>query len=83
MKITLTTRQKNILGVLRTKDSGKNSDIFENLENGYIDPKDIEWVCGIINDEFMMKGIQLNFEPNDYGRELENLLDVINRPRLG
>jgi hypothetical protein len=29
-----------------------------------------------------MKGIEETFEPNAYGKELEALLDAVNRPRL-
>jgi hypothetical protein len=42
----------------------------------------IDFLCKLINDEFIKNGIDENFEPNEYGHELENLLDEINRPRL-
>lgn len=47
-----------------------------------MDSSDIGALCDVINAEFMMEGILPNFEPNEYGLELEKLLDVINRPRL-
>ncbi len=45
---------------------------------------DIEAVCQLINDEFLMRGINISpdYSPNEYGRELEQLLDAVNRPRL-
>ena len=43
---------------------------------------EIDVICGLINAEFMMEGILPTFEPNEYGLELEGLLDLINRPRL-
>lgn len=82
MKISLIPRQKDILRALRAKNHGEHSHILENLDKGDIEPENIEPVCGIINEEYMMKGIEPSFEPNDYGRELEGLLDVVNRPRL-
>lgn len=41
---------------------------------------EIDALCGLINVEFMMEGILPTFEPNEYGLELEKLLDLINRP---
>jgi hypothetical protein len=39
-------------------------------------------LCDLISNEFMLNGIQESFEPNDYGKELERLLDAVNRGRL-
>lgn len=82
MKILLTDRQKEILSRLRVSDAGRNSTAFDHLERGEMDSSDIGALCDVINAEFMMEGILPNFEPNEYGLELEKLLDVINRPRL-
>jgi hypothetical protein len=82
MKLALTDRQKEIVSSLRVKDAGKNAAAFDNLENGEMTFSEIDVLCGLINAEFMMKGILPTFEPNEYGLELERLLDVINRPRL-
>jgi hypothetical protein len=82
MKMTLTNRQKEIMISLRIKDAEKNSVIFNNFENGEISLSEINILCNFINDEFMMKGILPTFEPNEYGLELERLLDLINKPRL-
>ena len=43
---------------------------------------DVEELCELISNEFMMNGIEENFEPNSYGLELEALLDAVNRERL-
>lgn len=83
MKVLLTERQKEILKKLRTNDAGLNAITFDNLENGQINANEIGALCDLVNAEFMLKGILPSFEPNQYGLELENLLDVINRPRLG
>jgi hypothetical protein len=39
-------------------------------------------MCSIISDEFLLNGITKDFEANEYGKELENILDNINRSRL-
>lgn len=82
MKLTLTERQKEIVSSLRVKDEGKNSAAFDGLERGEMTFSEIDALCGLINAEFMMEGILPTFEPNEYGLELEKLLDLINRPRL-
>lgn len=82
MKLTLTDRQKEILSNLRVKDTGKNAAAFDSLEKEAMTLSEIDALCGLINAEFMMEGILPTFEPNEYGLELERLLDLINRPRL-
>ncbi|MFM0736923.1 hypothetical protein PQQ51_06725 [Paraburkholderia xenovorans] len=82
MTMTLTDRQKEIVSHLRVKDAGKSATAFDSLENGEMTLSEIDALCGLINAEFMMEGILPTFEPNEYGLELERLLDLINRPRL-
>ena len=41
------------------------------LENGRLTMTDIEALCTLINEDFIMEGILPSFEPNAYGRELE------------
>lgn len=83
MRMVLTDRQKQILRILRAKDGGKNAAVFDGVEMGRaMTIAEIDALCGLINAEFMMEGILPSFEPNEYGLELEGLLDVVNRPRL-
>ncbi|CAN5594273.1 hypothetical protein BH10PSE18_BH10PSE18_21920 [soil metagenome] len=82
MKIKLTERQKVIANSLRLKGSQESQKMLIELENGRLIMDDIEKLCTLINDEFMMEGILPNFEPNVYGRELEALLDVVNGARI-
>jgi hypothetical protein len=82
MKLALTDRQSEIVSSLRFKDGGRNAAAFDNLEKGEMTFSEIDVLCGLINAEFMMEGILPNFEPNEYGLELEGLLDLINMPRL-
>jgi hypothetical protein len=83
MKNLLTDRQMEILSGLLASDAGKNSPASVTLENGQVSLSDVDALCGLINAEFMMKGILPSFEPNEYGIELERLLDIVNKPRLG
>lgn len=82
MKIELTDRQKTIVKSLRLKGSQETQRMLGDLENGKLTMADIETLCTLINEEFMMEGILPSFEPNAYGLELEALLDVVNRPRI-
>jgi hypothetical protein len=82
MTIRLTARQQEIMATLRAKDGGLNASAFQKLEQQCLEFSDIEVLCNIINEEFLMKGILPSFEPNEYGLELEALLDVINHPRI-
>ncbi len=82
MNVYLNDRQRELIDSLRAKDAGKNARAFDNLDKGDVSPSDIDSLCIAINDVFMLEGILPNFEPNEYGVELEELLNVINRPRL-
>ena len=81
MKIELTEQQKKIVNSLRLKGLKESQPILGELENGQLSIADIEELCTLINDEFLMEGILPGFEPNVYGRELEALLDVVNSTR--
>ena len=82
LKRSSRNRQKEILEKLRVNDHGKSSVAFEKIESNQLDINGTEIICGLINSEFMMEGVLPNFESNEYGIELENLLNVINRPRI-
>jgi hypothetical protein len=71
-----------MLKKLSCKASKKNKFFFENAIKNKLTMNNIDFLCKLINDEFIKNGIDENFEPNEYGHELENLLDEINRPRL-
>lgn len=82
MKIELTKQQKAIINSLRLKGSKESQNMLGELENGRVTAADIDELCTLINNEFLMEGMLPNFEPNAYGLELEALLDVVNRPRI-
>jgi len=77
-----TERQRVILRQLRDKAIGEKKQFIEYALSNSLARNDIEIVCQMINSEFLMNGINKDYSPTEYGRELEGLLDVINRPRL-
>ncbi|WP_241613742.1 hypothetical protein [Rosenbergiella epipactidis] len=46
---------------------------------GKLTSNEAEVLCSLISNEFMLNGITESFEPNDYGKELEELLDAVNQ----
>ena len=80
MKQQLTERQKAILTAAM-----KDRDVVHwitAIQAGSLSFEQIEEVCELLSGEFHMHGIDESFEPNDYGREVEALIDLVNRPRL-
>lgn len=75
-------RQIEILQSLREKATEQKKVLLDQTLDQTLPVGDIETVCQLINDEYLMKGINPDYRPNDYGRELERLLDEVNRPRL-
>ena len=82
MNFSLNGEQRELLAFLRDKSDGMYVIAFESVLQGSIDDKYMAVLCNLINEEFMMEGIDENFEPTQYGRNLESLLDVINRSRI-
>jgi len=82
MKIELTERQKTIVNSLRLKGKEAFQSMLCDLKDGQLAMADIEVLCTLINDEFMMEGLLPSYEPNVYGRELEALLDLVNTARI-
>lgn len=78
----LTERQIQIVRSLRDRAAEEQKELLNRVINGDLPLGSIEAVCQLINDEYLMKGIGPDYNPNEYGRELEGLLDVVNRPRL-
>jgi len=82
MNFSLNDEQRELLAFLRDKNDGMHTIVFESVLQGSVDDKYMAVLCNLINEEFMMEGIDENFEPTQYGRDLESLLDVINRYRI-
>lgn len=80
MKQELTERQKTILtNVFKDKDASHWIAAIQAESLGF---DEIEEACDLLSEEFHMNGIDESFEANDYGKEVEELIDVVNRPRL-
>lgn len=82
MKYVLTPRQQVLIKNLCGACAHASEHLAEKVFSGLLSFDEIELICDLISNEMMQGGINENFEPNDYGKELELLLDIINRPRL-
>jgi uncharacterized protein YydD (DUF2326 family) len=78
----ITGREIVILKCLREKLNERGAELLENVISRTLATNGIQRVCEIINDEYLMKGIEEDYSPNEYGRDLENLLNKVNAPRL-
>ena len=56
--------------------------LAEKLLNGSSSSSEVDELCELISNEFLMNGVKESFEPNSYGLELELLLDAVNRGRV-
>jgi hypothetical protein len=81
-ELNLTLRQGQIVEAIRLKSTPEDRIMIDKLLNLQFEVSDVENICSIINNEFMMEGILPNYEPNEYGVELESLLDMVNRIRI-
>lgn len=64
----------------RAPDSCGLAEAF--ISGGSLTDLQVEFLVNLINEEFMAKGINADFEPNTLGHELEALLDDVNRSRF-
>lgn len=55
---------------------------IDGIQSETLTSAEIERACDALSGEFHMNGIDENFEATEYGRLVEALLDVVNRPRL-
>lgn len=55
---------------------------MKKITDGSLSSSDIEELCKMISNEFMLNGIKKYFEPNDNGVELEGILDFVNKNRM-
>lgn len=81
MSCVLTSAQWQLLVALCFLVGELQLELAEKLLHGSISSSEIDELCELISNEFMMNGIDESFEPNSYGLELELLLDAVNRRR--
>lgn len=82
MNKILTERQRELVRFLCSSGDGTNAYLGQKAIEGTLSSSEIDMLCELISNEMMMNGIEETFEPNEYGGELELLLDAINGPRL-
>lgn len=80
MNVKLTALQVEILEqVFKDRDAAQ---WIAAIEHESLNPGQVEEACDLLSGEFHMNGIDQNFEATSYGKQIELLLDLVNRPRL-
>lgn len=82
MAYEFTSRQRDLIEKVCGASNLAPRHLAEKVFAGSLSFDEIEQICDLISNEMMQNGIDENFESNNYGRELELLLDIINGPRL-
>jgi hypothetical protein len=59
-----------------------NNDWIARIENGKLTSSEINLVIDALSNEFHIKGIDSNYEATLYGKEVEKVIDIVNRIRL-
>lgn len=78
----LSLRQQNLITSLCNGGDTSKKSLAAKAIVGTLTTGEIEELCSLISNEFMLNGITESFEPNDYGKELEDLLDAVNNCRM-
>lgn len=81
MSSLLTSAQWQLLFSLCFMAGEFQQNLAEKLLNGSLSSSEVDELCELISNEFLMNGVEESFEPNSYGLELELLLDAVNRGR--
>ena len=81
MSSLLTSAQLQLLFALCFMAGEHQLALAEKLLNSSLSSSEVDELCEFISNEFLINGIEENFEPNGYGLELELLLDAVNRGR--
>lgn len=81
MSRLLTSAQLQLLFALCFMAGELQLALAEKLLNGSLSSSEVDELCELISNEFLINGIEESFEPNSYGLELELLLDAVNRGR--
>lgn len=82
MSEILSLRQQKILSNLCSSHDMLDVLLIKKITDGSLTSSDIEELCKLISNEFMLNGITEDFEPNEYGIELEGILDFVNNNRI-
>jgi hypothetical protein len=80
--MTLTRDQRQALSKILELNGHQYDEFMANFRAGPFPIWKIDQLCEWINDEFMMHGLAEDDRPNEYGFQLERLLDAVNRQRL-
>ncbi|KAJ9429976.1 hypothetical protein SAMN05518863_10714 [Candidatus Pantoea symbiotica] len=82
MNELLSVYHKELIFKILSHGSVYERSLAEKAISGELTEDDVEVICNLISNEFMLNGITEDFEPNEYGIELESLLNTVNKNRL-
>ena len=71
-----------IIKAVLSKSSLDTDQLIADLEDNRLSLEDADKFRSLLSDEFMMNGIYPTFEPTNYGRQIEALIDKIGRSTL-
>jgi len=74
--------QQSLIVILCNGSDASIQSLAQKAIVGKLTSNEAEVLCSLISNEFMLNGINEDFEPNDYGKELEELLDAVNKNRI-
>lgn len=79
---TLTDAMRQLLFALASLAGEPHLSLAEKLTEIALSSAETDVLCELVSNEFLMEGMQEDFEANGYGRDLELLLDALNHGRL-
>lgn len=79
MKKVLTDGQMQLLSILCTSGVERHLFLLKKFLDHTLASNEADQLLELISNEFLLNGIEESFEPNNYGLELELLLDDVKR----
>lgn len=78
MNRSLSDSQLELLLALCSRLGAQKLMLVNRLLDQSVSASELDELCELISNEFLMHGIDERFEPNDYGSALELLFDAVN-----
>ncbi len=76
-RVLLSEKDKKLLfEILLKNNMPYYKQLYENNLN--FKTNEIKEIIGVLSDEFCRNGLKENDEPNSFGLEIENLIDIVN-----
>ena len=72
---TLSIEEKNLLLYCLAEYKPELIEKVDLLDSGFVDAGTVREMRDALGTELQLKGFKINWEPNEYGLKLENLID--------